>query len=916
MTTLKNKDIGAFDEKLKIFNSSFLKTINGYDVLLGEIADIKKPHPLNITNDVNTYNTEQFAGFIRNIVNFQIKDYNSLTNNNTNMEFVSKTTTSGSTATYGFNNNVKTHIIETLKVINVFVDILEAYKNCIEDEQYPNNNGYKSGYTNEIIVDQIELVSDTTRFYDAGVMFPGPQYKNVGYIRPILESENSPKITVLFLSIESFYNGMTTQGNKYNCSNMFTKTKISSLSTIKEDIKENILGDGAKTALTTDKLLRLTNYARQKYSGVEDDNLSKYNLTLEQRNKTLIVYLLKTLLNLDPNFRKQSVYALYYYYKFVQLYSTLIINASNVMYANYRLTGSKPFRIETFNMSLTNMPTLSMDLMSRVVSGIEIKTAGAGYANSTHSITFAEGGGTVKTILGRQQAIATVNASELTIPTTSTITISNRGTGYISAPIPTIAAPTSGIQAVASVTIVPLPIEDNQKTHEQNIDTLIDIMTEISTSLTILNNEFSTYVTNDPSIIDNIVITTSVGVTDSSKTKISLSTDNMVLITVKKSDIYTRLKDLMVKEDIPNNYMIKDLINKYTYSILKIMDEGTLIKIKVNAVFIEDDFPKVNIDTKIFRDNSNNNINKPIDSTSFIDISTQTTDFLEIKRKDLNTYKNEYIFNRDDIAKLDETIRVNRNKVEHQKNLYDTQYNKNLFLTRQIITYNTLIAAIILILIVINMLDVGTLFVKTVSLVCLGVVILLFAIYFISNITYIETFVVSPGELIDLKSSPQLSDNDYNIKKLDILNNKISALNKTFISYFEKIIITLPIRDNVDFYKEVKGIITNDKNSKLYTNNVLLLNKDDSHNNMDTLKYEMENNKLYIVSLLIATIVFLSIYNMYINYVSNDRFLSLTVFICVIILVVISSYYVIRSNRRVRTFYKNIYWGPETSVRF
>ena len=463
MTTLKNKDIGAFEDKLKIFNSSFLKTINGYDVLLGEIADIKKPHPLNITNDVNAYNTEQLAGFIRNIVNFQIKDYNSLTNNNTNMEFISKTTTSGSTTTYEFNNNVKTHIIETLKVINVFVDILEAYKNCIEDEPYPNNNGYKSGYTNEIIIDQIEVVSDTTRFYDAGVMFPGPQYKNVGYIRPILESENSPKITVLFLSIESFYNGMTTQGNKYNCSNMFTKTKISSLGTIKEDIKEDILGDGAKTAITTDKLLRLTNYARQKYSGVEDDNLSKYNLTLEQRNKTLIVYLLKTLLNLDPNFRKQSVYALYYYYKFVQLYSTLIINVSNVMYANYRLTGSTPLRIETFNMSLTNMPTSSMSTMSRILSGIEIKTAGTGYANRSHTITFTEGGGTVKSILDTQQAVATVYASNQTIPTTSIITIANRGTGYISAPMPTIAAPTSGTQAVASVTIIPLPIEDTQK---------------------------------------------------------------------------------------------------------------------------------------------------------------------------------------------------------------------------------------------------------------------------------------------------------------------------------------------------------------------------------------------------------------------------------------------------------------------
>ena len=70
------------------------------------------------------------------------------------------------------------------------------------------------------------------------------------------------------------------------------------------------------------------------------------------------------------------------------------------------------------------------------------------------------------------------------------------------------------------------------------------------------------------------------------------------------------------------------------------------------------------------------------------------------------------------------------------------------------------------------------------------------------------------------------------------------------------------------------------------------------------------------MSLLIATIIFITIYNLYINYVSDSRFLSLTVFICIIILFIVASYYVIRTNRRVRTFYKNIYWGPESSIRF
>jgi hypothetical protein len=227
------------------------------------------------------------------------------------------------------------------------------------------------------------------------------------------------------------------------------------------------------------------------------------------------------------------------------------------------------------------------------------------------------------------------------------------------------------------------------------------------------------------------------------------------------------------------------------------------------------------------------------------------------------------------------------------------------------------------------MINVDQLFIKTISLVCLGVVLLLFAVHFIANITYIETFgvaTVTGLSDLDILKTTSFSDtnkwvstpsqSEYNTDKLKILNSKISDLNKSFIGFFEKLIITLPTSDNVDFYKEVTGIITYDKDSKTYTNNVLLLNKDDAINNLDILKYEIENNKLYIMSLLIATIVFISIYNLYINYVSNDRFLSLTVFICVIILIVIASYYVIRSNRRVRTFYKNIYWGPETSVRF
>lgn len=595
--------------------------------------------------------------------------------------------------------------------------------------------------------------------------------------------------------------------------------------------------------------------------------------------------------------------------------------------------------IETLNMSLMNMPTGSIGIMSRVVSGIEIITKGTGYPAGTASISIGAGGGGGKSApTGANIATAAVSVSTGEIPINGIITISARGSEYVNTPTISVAEPSialsgpANVRATASVTIVPIAIENNQKTHDANIDTLTNIISQTSISINTMNTEFSSFAKNESDV--SIVISTIESETSATQTNVSLANDINVLITIKKSNILNRVKNLMNNDDIINNYMVHDKINKYNYLILKIIQKlDTSIEITLNATFVPNDLPENNIDTKIFKSNNNQELAKPGAvgvNISYTDINNRNSqDFLEIKKKDLNTYKNEYINNRDDIERLNENIRINLNKVENQKNLYNTQYNKNVFLTRQIISYNTIIAAIIIILIVINMLNVDQLFIKTTSLVCLGVVVLLFAVYFISNITYIETFGVavtaSLSNLDTLKSSKfsdvafwvsPPSQTEYNADKIKILKTKIKDVNKNFIGFFEKLIITLPTSDNVDFYKEVKGIITYDKDSKVYTNNVLLLNKDDAINNLDLLKYEIENNKLYIISLLIATIVFLSIYNMYINYVTNDRFLSLTVFICVIILVVIASYYVIRSNRRVRTFYKNIYWGPETSVRF
>jgi hypothetical protein len=291
------------------------------------------------------------------------------------------------------------------------------------------------------------------------------------------------------------------------------------------------------------------------------------------------------------------------------------------------------------------------------------------------------------------------------------------------------------------------------------------------------------------------------------------------------------------------------------------------------------------------------------------------------------SYKDTYITTKEEISVLDENIGFMTNRVFHQNNMYETHNTKKIFIERQVLAYNIILAIILIILVGINVVKVDKQIVKTVSLSCLGVIILLFVIYFISNMTYIEAFALdSNSDLHELRyaaftgnTSPWGSNNDgatYKTKKLTKLRKKITELNTRFISYFEKVIIMLPATDNFDFYKEISEIITNDKENKDYTNKTLGYSRNRNDNNINSLKYELENNKLYLNTILISAIIFVGLYNVYINYLTDDKYLSLLIFVCMIIFIIIISYYYITANRRVKTVFKSIYWGPEFSKRF
>jgi len=1045
-TTLENTNyINIFDTKLKSYNNIFFKTLQDGG-LLNETTDIKNDaNALNI-GGANSYSTDQFNNFIRNIINFKIKNYSDLSATGTNLEFVNKVV-SGSTTTYTFNNDVRDNIIDTLKILNVFVDILEAYKHCIDKDIATID----TGYNDEIEINRIEVVSSGTRFYVSGSSAAIPDintYKNVGYIRNTKTSGSVDAKNVLYLSIQSFYTGFTTA----NYNDIFNKTNILGTYT-QNDTCDKITtqifqqDDRAITPLAG-LVLDKKDYARHFYDKTIT-TIGKTGLTRTQRNNNVVSLLLKCLFNIDQKYRKQSVYGLYYYYKFVQLYATLIINVSNVMYADVSDTSANPKRIDSYNTG----NTISVTAIEVIAPG------GAGYPNSKsdNTITITGGGATTSAT-----ANASSDASGNITQGNAAITITNYGNGYTSVPssitittapikydtartnaatelstattnyqgtdgrggvlatwntaviatnsaaaafqvavvtnLRTLvennlglndinisdgiyivttpaksdttikaavkAAATPVIQSAISTydafillliderikflikedrlrikneksaavstasltpsttdtaatfkaTIVPLAFENITTTQTANIDRLKNVIDDIETKITSLITALQT---NSINVNDEELIILANNV--DAKIKLSANTNVVIMIAATSSSspndvnnplIYRLLKKYNEDKNFKEDYSVYDIRNKIYYDIVNINDTITNFDIEIDAVTALDAAKSKYKQFYMYDNSPYSGI-----TTTAAAISGVSGAYLQIKKKDINGFKNNYIENKKAVDELNANISLNTNRVNNQKNLYETQYNKNVFLSRQILTYNILICTIIVVLIGINVFKIDKPLVKSISLACLGIIILLFIIYFMSNITYIETFAVDAADITKLKdTAAALSTRNTN--KVGVLKTEIDKLNAQFIRYFETIMITLPISDSVNFYREISSVINADKENKTYLDKILDFNSSQGNTNMDTLKYELENNKLYILTLLISSIIFIGLYNIYINYINDDKYLSLMIFIAIIIFIVIGAYYIINSNRRVRTIHKNIYWGPQSSESF
>jgi len=278
---------------------------------------------------------------------------------------------------------------------------------------------------------------------------------------------------------------------------------------------------------------------------------------------------------------------------------------------------------------------------------------------------------------------------------------------------------------------------------------------------------------------------------------------------------------------------------------------------------------------------------------------------------------------------VEENISMYKTKIKNNTTLYELHKSRNNLLYNQVLSYLIIVAVIISILVIINVANVEKPLIKSITLACLAVIIILFMSYYIMNTLYIEegfsqgsaSSIYSGYELCNSKQCKitdgttgggdikQEGHTDLLTIKKDNVKNflEVNAKNLTLMIILEGPKIT---NDSLKGNNEkLVAISKNIYNDKLYLKDVLYSKKSDSEMNVDVLKYENKNYDIYIVCVLFLALIMVGSYT--INIYTDNKYLDLLILIMVILFVCLFTYFVLYTNRVVRTVSTNYYWGNE-----
>jgi len=293
----------------------------------------------------------------------------------------------------------------------------------------------------------------------------------------------------------------------------------------------------------------------------------------------------------------------------------------------------------------------------------------------------------------------------------------------------------------------------------------------------------------------------------------------------------------------------------------------------------------------------------------------------KITSEDINSEYESIITNTNS---AEQNISLYKTKIKNNTTLYELHKSKNNLLFNQTISYVVIIAIIISVLIIVNIAGVEKSLIKSVTLVCFGAIILLFMSYYITNTLYIEEGFSNSDytgyELCPASHCINTGASESGVFKkennLTILQNKkdyvVNFLNDNakeliiLINLVKPTIVNDSLKDNST---KLVTMSNNIYNEKKYVKDVLSNKKSDSDMNLDVLRYENKNYDVYIVCILFLSLILISAYT--INIYTDNKYLDLLILIITILVVCLFTYFILYTNRIVRTVSTNYYWGKE-----
>jgi hypothetical protein len=368
------------------------------------------------------------------------------------------------------------------------------------------------------------------------------------------------------------------------------------------------------------------------------------------------------------------------------------------------------------------------------------------------------------------------------------------------------------------------------------------------------------------------------------------------------------------KHDFNNNYRIK--ISGKTFKVINFQIRTDAsgkkridIELEHNRDIPSDLFAKLNTFNK-------GTENAPINLA---------VDIVKITSKDIDKDYNNIVSNTDDV---EQNINMYKTKIKNNTTLYELHKSRNNLLYNQVLSYLIIVAIIISILVIINVAAVEKPLIKSITVGCFAAIIILFMSYYIMNTLYIEegfsagsTSSFTGYELCSSadckkadatpgKGSQENENSERNKKSKK--NYVMAFLNKNAKDLILMIILETPsiVNDSLKGNNEkLVAISKNIYNEKLYLKDVLYSKKSDAEMNVDVLKYENKNYDVYIICILFLALIMVGSYT--INIYTDNKYLDLLILIMVILFVCLFTYFVLYTNRIVRTVSTNYYWGNE-----